>query len=65
MAEKAKAKTGAIRDAIIMLVTTKSPDEISSSEGKQQLKDEILTRLNRILGEGSVKNIYFTDFVMQ
>ncbi len=63
--EKAKIKTGAIRDAIIMLITSKSPDDIFSSEGKQQLKDEILTRLNRILGEGSVKNIYFTDFVMQ
>jgi flagellar FliL protein len=65
MAEKAKAKTGAIRDTIIMLITSKTPDAISSSEGKQQLKDELLTRLNQILGEGSVKNIYFTDFVMQ
>jgi flagellar basal body-associated protein FliL len=65
MAEKAKAKTGAIRDAIIMLITTKTSDAISSSEGKQQLKDEILMRLNQILGEGNVKNIYFTDFVMQ
>jgi flagellar FliL protein len=65
VAEKAKAKTGAIRDALIMLITSKTPDDISSSEGKQQLKDEVLTRLNQILGEGSVKNIYFTDFVMQ
>lgn len=63
--KKAKVKTGAIRDAIIMLVTSKMPDEISSFGGKQQLKDELLTKLNGILGEGNVKNIYFTDFVMQ
>ncbi|GER93976.1 hypothetical protein A45J_1734 [hot springs metagenome] len=65
MAEKAKAKTGMIRDAIIMLITSKTPDDVSSSEGKQQLKDELVTRLNQILGEDSIKNIYFTDFVMQ
>lgn len=64
IAEKIKAKTGAIRDTIIMFVTSKMPDDISSFEGKQQLKDELLTRLNQ-LGEGNVKNIYFTDFVMQ
>lgn len=65
MAERVKAKTGAIRDAVIMLITTKSPNDVSSPEGKQQLKDEILIKLNQILGKDCIKNIYFTDFVMQ
>lgn len=63
--EKAKAKTPQIRDAIITLLTAKTSDALISPEGKLQLKDEINIRINQILGENSVKNVYLTDFVMQ
>lgn len=65
VAEKAKAKTPQIRDAIITLLTAKTSDALISPEGKLQLKDEINIRINQILGENSVKNVYLTDFVMQ
>lgn len=65
LAEKAKAKTAAIRDAIIMLVTSKSADACNSPEGKLQLKDELIMTLNQLLGDKTVKNIFFTDFIMQ
>ncbi|MDI6728880.1 MAG: flagellar basal body-associated FliL family protein [Thermodesulfovibrionales bacterium] len=63
--EKAKAKTPQIRDAIITLLTSKTSDALISPEGKLQLKDEINIRINQVLGENSVKNVYLTDFVMQ
>lgn len=63
--EKAKTKTPQIRDAIITLLTSKTSDALISPEGKLQLKDEINIRINQILGENSVKNVYLTDFVMQ
>jgi flagellar FliL protein len=42
-------------------------NSISSPEGKFQLKDEILFRANQILGgeKDIIKNLYFTEFVMQ
>jgi flagellar protein FliL len=65
IADKAKAKAPQIRDAIITLLTSKSSESLFPPEGKLQLKDEINARMNQILGAGTVKNVYLTDFVMQ
>ena len=32
---------------------------------QEQVKAQILKRLNTVLGEGSVKHIYFTELLMQ
>ncbi|MEN2986142.1 MAG: flagellar basal body-associated FliL family protein [Thermodesulfovibrionaceae bacterium] len=64
-AEVAKNKTPQLRDAIITLLTNKTSEELITPEGKILLKDEIKNRANQILGEGSVLNVYLTDFVMQ
>lgn len=63
--EKAKARTPQLRDAIITLLSMKTSEELITSEGKIILKDEIKQRANQILGEGTVLNVYLTDFVMQ
>lgn len=63
--EKAKSKTPQLRDAIITLITNKTSEELITAEGKIMLKDEIKQRANQILGEGTVLNVYLTDFVMQ
>lgn len=54
-----------LKDAIIILISSKSSDSISSPEGKLQLKDEILLRANQTVGKDIFKNLYFTEFVMQ
>jgi flagellar FliL protein len=60
-------KTPQIRDTIITLVSSKSLNSISSPEGKFQLKDELLFRANQIMGldKDVIKNLYFSEFVMQ
>jgi flagellar FliL protein len=63
--EKAKNKTPQLRDAIITLITNKTSEDLITAEGKIILKDEIKQRANQILGEGTVLNVYLTDFVMQ
>lgn len=65
LTEQAKNKTPQLRDAIITLLTNKTSDELITPEGKLLLKDEIKQRVSQILGEGSVLNVYLTDFVMQ
>lgn len=65
--ELVNQKIPQLRDTIITLVSSKSVNSISSPEGKFQLKDEILFRANQILGgeKDIIKNLYFTEFVMQ
>ncbi|MEW6569716.1 MAG: flagellar basal body-associated FliL family protein [Nitrospirota bacterium] len=54
-----------MKDAIIILICSKSHESISSPEGKLQLKDELLLRANQSVGMDVFKNLYFTEFVMQ
>ncbi len=54
-----------IRDSIITLVSSKSADVLATPEGKFQLKDELLLRVNQAVEKDLIKNIYFTEFVIQ
>jgi len=61
----ANERTPQVRDAFITLVSSKSADSLSSPEGKFQLKDELLLRANQAIGKDAVRNLYFTEFIMQ
>lgn len=54
-----------LKDTILMLLTSQSFKEISTVEGKLDLKQALLTRVNQTLGGGVVRRIYFTEFVVQ
>ncbi len=54
-----------IRDVILVILSSKEYDDISTVNGKIALKKEILTRVNGMLGNGKVINIYFTEFLVQ
>lgn len=54
-----------IRDAVILLLSSKAYNDIATVEGKRQLKDDIQQKLAAIPGGRQVTNIYFTEFVAQ
>jgi len=54
-----------LRDAIIILISSKSFASIMTPEGKFQMKDELLLRANQAVGKDVFKNLYFTEFVTQ
>jgi flagellar FliL protein len=54
-----------IVDSILLLLSSKSFDDIYTVQGKFKLKDEITTRVNRFLVTGHVKDVYYTEFVIQ
>lgn len=58
-------KTAIVRDVVIRTLTSKTFEEVSTSKGKERLKDELVGKINDVLTDGFVKNIYFTDFVVQ
>ncbi len=55
----------AVRDAILVVLTTKTLQEVQDVQGKNQLREEILTAISKILAQGKVSKVYFTDFVVQ
>lgn len=59
------AKQAAIRDIIIRTLSSKTFEEVSTMKGKDKLKDELVERINQVLADGQIRNIFFTDFVVQ
>jgi flagellar protein FliL len=51
-----------LNDSALMLLSGKTYEELSTVEGKHMLKQELLTRMRQILGEGVVQDIYFSEF---
>lgn len=54
-----------LKDAIITILTRKTFSDISESKGKMQLKEEMILKANHLFETFRVKNVYFTEFVVQ
>jgi flagellar protein FliL len=54
-----------VTDSILVLLSSKSFEDVYSVRGKFKLKDEVTTRVNRFLVVGHVKDAYFTEFIIQ
>ena len=59
------AKEPRIKDIVVSVLASKMYDEISSTQGKVALKQELMRRLNTIMSGGRVTDIYITEFVVQ
>lgn len=53
------------KDTILTLLSNKSYEDISTLEGKLQLRAEVISMLNQFLKTGMITNIYFTEFIVQ
>jgi len=54
-----------MRDTILTLLSAKTAEEMTSNEGKEKLKKEILEKVNEYLPEEGAEDVFFTDFVVQ
>jgi flagellar FliL protein len=54
-----------LRDMILTVLSSKSYKEISDSEGKKKLREELILKLNQLLHRFQVKTVYFTEFMIQ
>lgn len=60
-----RQRAAIVRDAVITLLTTKSADDVLGQDGKERLRKELKTLLNEALRKEIVKQVYFTQFVVQ
>lgn len=63
--EELDARLPQVRDALIVLLSSKQLSDITDFEGKALLKEDILERVNDLLDGGSVRSVLFTEFVVQ
>ncbi|WP_035067808.1 flagellar basal body-associated FliL family protein [Nitratidesulfovibrio termitidis] len=59
------AQSAKVRDAVILLLSSKSYADLAPIESKLQLKNEVAERLNQILGGPKVLRVYITEMVIQ
>ncbi len=52
-----------IRDIIIILLSSKTYEEVSTREGKERLRNEIIDTVNTFLTKGKLTKVYFTEFI--
>ena len=67
--EQVKEHNPAIRNGLVMLFSSQDPEVLNTREGKEQLREDALAEVRRVLqemtGRGRLENLYFTSFVMQ
>ena len=52
-----------IRDIIIIILSSKTYAQVSTAEGKEQLRAEIRDQVNLFLTKGQIAKVYFTEFI--
>jgi flagellar FliL protein len=60
-----EGRLAAIRDSVLILLSAKTLQDIQDVQGKNTLKDEIMTAINKNIPPGKIGKVYFTDFVVQ
>lgn len=68
-AELMKAQMPAVRNRLLMLLTSKKASDISTTEGKKLLSEEIVAEVKKPFSKGGkpqeVSGVFFTSFVIQ
>lgn len=52
-----------VRDIIIMILSSKTYEYVSTKEGKNQLREEIKDTVNAFLSKGKIESVFFTEFI--
>jgi flagellar FliL protein len=63
--ENMAAPTARVRDVILRVLTTYQSTELLAPEGKDRLKQQLLGALQTAVPELAVREVYFTDFLVQ
>jgi len=64
-AAELEARDVQVRDMLISLFSSRTVEELDDLSEKEDLKREILRKVNVILKRGKVVRVYFVNFVMQ
>ena len=60
-----EARLPQLRDVILLHLSSKTIEDVQSVDGKIELKNSLVMRINQVLKTGKIMNLYFTQFVIQ
>lgn len=60
-----KDKEVVVRDAVLDLLSERTVKELTAPDRRDELKKRLLKETNSILRNGTVRQLYFTEFVLQ
>jgi len=63
--ETIKKKEVLVRDILIRMISGKSIDELDGPEDKEKLRQEILQKIGEVLPKGHLRNVYFSNYLIQ
>lgn len=61
--EEIEKRKPQVRDIIIILLSSKTLQQVSTTEGKESLKEEVRDTVNSFLTKGKIKRVLFTEFL--
>jgi flagellar FliL protein len=59
------ARRDELKDLVNMILTSKSRGELATTQGKENLKQELVRRINELLQSGEIQSVYFRQFTFQ
>ncbi len=59
------AKNAVIRDEIILILSNYTQVDVSSDRGKREICEHIKEKLNSMLHDGQIRNVYIVSFIIQ
>ena len=65
LAPEMLAKKALATDIVIAVISARTSEELMTMKGKETVKNEIMEKINERLKDGRVKNVYFTNFIVQ
>lgn len=57
--------TAQIRDQVLNLLASKTFHELTNTKNKEAFREQIRTGINELIGEGEVREVLFSEFVVQ
>ena len=64
-AQQVQERLPEMRDAVIMILSEKSVEDLNQPGGKVNLRAEIFRHLGDSIPDGRLMNVYFSDLVIQ
>lgn len=64
MPKELEEKAAIVKDSVISVMRTKKAADMTS-KGAEDLKEEIVTKINSVLDNGKLTHVYYNDFLVQ
>lgn len=62
--EEIEKRKPQIRDIIIIILSSKTYEDVTKKDGKEALREEIRDTINSFLTKGRIQRVFFTEFIV-